>query len=57
MAEIRPGDRPEPIRDESVSGASERLEHRWLGPVITGLAIITSLVHLYFNSLSTLSEL
>ncbi|SFM77352.1 TRAP transporter permease [Marinobacter pelagius] len=45
------------IRDESVSGASERLDHRLLGPVIFGLAILTSLTHLYFNTISTLSEL
>ncbi len=47
----------EGIRDESVSGASERLDHRLLGPVIFGLAILTSLTHLYFNTISTLSEL
>ncbi|PSF05379.1 C4-dicarboxylate ABC transporter permease [Marinobacter fuscus] len=47
----------EEIRDDTVKEASERLEHRLLGPVITALAIITSLVHLYFNTFSTLSEL
>ncbi|WP_336366834.1 TRAP transporter permease [Marinobacter sp. C2H3] len=45
------------IRDESNSEASERLDHRLLGPVIFWLAVATSLVHLYFNTLSTLSEL
>ncbi|PHQ16382.1 TRAP transporter permease [Marinobacter profundi] len=45
------------IRDESASEASERLDHPLLGRVIFALAIITSLSHLYFNTLSTLSEL
>jgi len=45
------------IRDESISGASERLEHRLIGPVVFWLAIGTALVHLYFNTISTLSEL
>ncbi len=45
------------VRDESASDASERLDHRLLGPVIFGLAIVTSLIHLYFNTVSTLSEL
>ncbi|WP_254774559.1 hypothetical protein [Marinobacter sp. AC-23] len=45
------------VRDESVSEASERLSHRLLGPVIFWLAIGTALVHLYFNTVSTLSEL
>ncbi|WP_417546284.1 TRAP transporter permease [Marinobacter sp.] len=45
------------VRDESVSEASERLEHRLIGPVVFWLAIVTALVHLYFNTISTLSEL
>ncbi|MBW7470256.1 TRAP transporter permease [Marinobacter sp. M216] len=45
------------VRDESASDASQRLDHRLLGPVIFGLAIATSLIHLYFNTVSTLSEL
>lgn len=57
MAATEQDGSPEGIRDESVSGASERLDHRLLGPVIFGLAILTSLVHLYFNTISTLSEL
>ncbi|WP_372986413.1 TRAP transporter permease [Marinobacter sp.] len=57
MAETEKDGSPEGIRDESVSGASERLDHRLLGPVIFGLAILTSLTHLYFNTISTLSEL
>lgn len=46
-----------PARDESVAGAPERLEHRLIGPVLFWLAIATAVVHLYFNTLSTLSEL
>lgn len=57
MAETEKDGSLDGIRDESVSGASERLDHRLLGPVIFGLAILTSLVHLYFNTISTLSEL
>lgn len=45
------------IRDESASGATERTDHRLLGPVIFVVAVVTSLVHLYFNTVSTLSEL
>ncbi|HEA52757.1 hypothetical protein LCGC14_0833760 [marine sediment metagenome] len=45
------------VRDESVSAASERLDHWLIGPVIFWLAIVTALVHLYFNTFSTLSEL
>jgi len=45
------------VRDESASAASERLGHRPIGPVIFWLAIATALVHLYFNTISTLSEL
>ncbi|MBL1274045.1 MAG: TRAP transporter permease [Oceanospirillales bacterium] len=45
------------VRDESVSEASERLEHRLIGPVVFWLAIATAIVHLYFNTVSTLSEL
>ncbi|MCG7199287.1 TRAP transporter permease [Marinobacter pelagius] len=57
MADTEKDGSLEGIRDESVSGASERLDHRLLGPVIFGLAILTSLTHLYFNTISTLSEL
>jgi len=45
------------VRDESVSEASERVDHWLLGPVIFWLAIATALIHLYFNTVSTLSEL
>ncbi|SHK41538.1 TRAP transporter, 4TM/12TM fusion protein [Marinobacter antarcticus] len=45
------------VRDESVSAARERLEHRLIGPVVFWLAIGTAIVHLYFNTISTLSEL
>lgn len=45
------------VRDESVGEASERLEHRLIGPVVFWLAIATALVHLYFNTFSTMSEL
>lgn len=45
------------VRDDTVSEAGERLGHRLLGPVISVFAISVSLVHLYFNTLSTLSEL
>ncbi|WP_298447817.1 TRAP transporter permease [uncultured Marinobacter sp.] len=45
------------VRDESASEASERVDHWLLGPVIFWLAIATALVHLYFNTFSTLSEL
>ncbi|MEE3170646.1 MAG: TRAP transporter permease [Pseudomonadota bacterium] len=45
------------IRDESANGATERINHRLLGPVIFVVAVATSLIHLYFNTVSTLSEL
>jgi len=45
------------VRDESASEASERLDHRLIGPVVFWLAIGTALVHIYFNTISTLSEL
>lgn len=57
MAATEQTESPQGIRDESASEAGERLDHRLLGPVIFGLAILTSLVHLYFNTVSTLSEL
>ncbi len=51
-------DKPIPeVRDESVGAAGERLGHPLLGPVIFALALLTALVHIYFNTLSTLSEL
>ena len=45
------------VRDESAAEASERLGHRLIGPVIFWLAIVTAVIHLYFNTVSTLSEL
>lgn len=45
------------VRDESASEAGERVNHWLLGPVIFWLAIATALIHLYFNTVSTLSEL
>src|SRR5690554_7270221 len=45
------------VRDESASEAAERLEHRLIGPVVFWLAIATALIHLYFNTVWTLSEL
>lgn len=45
------------VRDESAAESSERLSHRLIGPVIFWLAIATALIHLYFNTVSTLSEL
>ncbi|GGY09459.1 C4-dicarboxylate ABC transporter permease [Litchfieldella qijiaojingensis] len=44
------------VRDEVASEAPERLEHPWLGRVLFALAIVVALSHLYFNTLSTLSE-
>ncbi|MBW0146649.1 TRAP transporter permease [Marinobacter arenosus] len=57
MAEQPASEPPGEVRDESASEASERLDHRFLGPVIFSLAVATSLIHLYFNTVSTLSEL
>jgi len=57
MAERETGEPQLEVRDESVSEAAERLNHRLIGPVIFWLAIGTSLIHLYFNTLSTLSTL
>ncbi|WP_165855344.1 TRAP transporter permease [Marinobacter sp. JSM 1782161] len=45
------------IRDESTHEASDRLEHPILGRVIFVLAIVIAISHLYFNTVSTLSEL
>ncbi|PAU75440.1 TRAP transporter permease [Halomonas salipaludis] len=45
------------VRDEAASEASERLDHSWLGQVLFALAIVVALSHLYFNTLSTLSEI
>jgi len=45
------------VRDESASEAAERLGHRQIGPVIFWLAIVAALIHLYFNTFSTLSTL
>lgn len=50
-------DRLEKIREESPKEAPERLEHPVIGRVIFVLAIGIALVHLWFNTFSTLSEL
>ncbi|WP_447554425.1 TRAP transporter permease [Vreelandella sp. EE22] len=48
----------EQIRDdEDASAAEDRLQHPWLGRFLFGFAIITAVVHLYFNTFSTLSTL
>jgi TRAP transporter 4TM/12TM fusion protein len=57
VAERETGGPPVEVRDESVSAAAERLDHRLIGPVIFWLAIGAALIHLYFNTLSTLSTL
>ncbi|GGE59618.1 C4-dicarboxylate ABC transporter permease [Streptosporangium jomthongense] len=57
MTDNIPGEPATRVRDESVGEASERLEHRLIGPVVFWLAVGTALVHLYFNTVSTLSEL
>ncbi|WP_328189790.1 TRAP transporter permease [Marinobacter sp. OP 3.4] len=49
--------RLEKIREESPKEAPERLEHPVIGRVIFVLAIGIALVHLWFNTFSTLSEL
>ncbi len=45
------------IRDEDAAEAHERLDHPVIGRCIFGLALVIAVVHLYFNSVSTLSEL
>ncbi|WP_235937562.1 TRAP transporter permease [Marinobacter caseinilyticus] len=45
------------VRDESSSASPERLDHPVLGRCIFALAIVIAVSHLYFNTLSTLSEL
>ncbi|MDR9424856.1 MAG: TRAP transporter permease [Marinobacter sp.] len=57
MAEKETGEPPVEVRDESGGNAARRLEHRLIGPVIFWLAIGAALIHLYFNTLSTLSTL
>lgn len=57
MAEKEKGEPPVEVRDESGGNAARRLEHRLIGPVIFWLAIGAALIHLYFNTLSTLSTL
>lgn len=57
MAERETGEPQLEVRDESVSEAAERLNHRLIGPVIFWLAVGAALIHLYFNTLSTLSTL
>ncbi|MDX1633419.1 MAG: TRAP transporter fused permease subunit, partial [Marinobacter sp.] len=52
-----PGESLEKIREEAVREAAERVEHPVIGRAIYALAIVTALSHLYFNTLSTLSEL
>ncbi|KMQ74837.1 TRAP transporter permease [Marinobacter subterrani] len=57
MAQGATSEPPVEVRDESASEAAERLDHRLIGPVIFWLAVGAALIHLYFNTLSTLSEL
>lgn len=57
MAQGATSEPPVEVRDESASEAAERLNHRLIGPVIFWLAVGAALIHLYFNTLSTLSEL
>ena len=57
MAERETGEPLAEVRDESASEAAERLGHWLIGPVIFWLAIGAALIHLYFNTLSTLSTL
>tara|TARA_B100000749_G_scaffold36656_1_gene25318 strand:- start:741 stop:2903 length:2163 start_codon:yes stop_codon:yes gene_type:complete len=57
VAERETGEPPVEVRDESASEAAERLGHWLIGPVIFWLAIGAALIHLYFNTLSTLSTL
>jgi len=57
MAEKETGEPPVEVRDESGGNAARRLEHRLIGPVIFWLAIGAALIHLYFNTFSTLSTL
>ncbi|WP_129140416.1 TRAP transporter permease [Modicisalibacter coralii] len=45
------------IRDEDAQEADERLQHPWLGRFLFAFAILIALVHLYFNTFSTLSTL
>jgi len=47
----------EQVRDEDASAAEDRLQHPWLGRFLFGFAIVTALVHLYFNTFSTISTL
>jgi len=46
-----------PVQNEVSQGAPERLEHPIISRVIFVVAVITALSHLYFNTLSTMSEL
>ena len=48
---------PDTVRDESASSASERLEHPWLGRILSLLAIVVAFSHIYFNTLGTVSEI
>lgn len=48
---------PDTVRDESASNAIERLEHPWLGKILSLFAIIVALSHIYFNTLGTVSEI
>tara|TARA_R100001440_G_scaffold62701_2_gene82769 strand:+ start:29469 stop:31637 length:2169 start_codon:yes stop_codon:yes gene_type:complete len=45
------------VRDETAAESVERLEHPIIGRGIFCLAIVIAISHLYFNTLSTLSEL
>ncbi len=57
MAERETSEPPVEVRDESGSDAARRLDHRLIGPVIFWLAIGAALIHLYFNTFSTISTL
>ncbi len=57
MAERETGEPPLEVRDESASETAERLNHRLIGPVVFWLAIVAALIHLYFNTFSTISTL
>lgn len=45
------------VRDESVEAAPWRMELPWLGRAVFVISIVICLAHLYFNTISTLSEL
>ena len=45
------------VRDESAEAAPWRMELPWLGRAVFVISIVICLAHLYFNTVSTLSEL